>query len=90
MSKDDKHRVSGISIGALVARMAGSIALAIGAAATFIEFAPDLGPRSSFAIRAAAGIAISAAAMLLIVRWINRRPRRRVSTPAANPDALPK
>jgi hypothetical protein len=73
MSEQGDRRLAGISRGALVARMAGSISLAIGLASGAVGFMADVGPRWSIAIRAAAGVAIAAAVILSIVRWINRR-----------------
>lgn len=78
MTERDEYRSTGIAQGALVARIAGSIVLAIGAAGVIVSSVDvEIGPRPALAMRAAAASVVSAGIILLIVRCINWLARRR-------------
>jgi hypothetical protein len=72
MNQDDGRRLCGVSNGALVARMAGSISVAIAAAAGIVVFADDLNQRTRIAAYAAATVAVLVAITFAIVRRLKR------------------
>ncbi|MSR59578.1 MAG: hypothetical protein EXS05_18370 [Planctomycetaceae bacterium] len=87
MDEQYQRRSAGIRNGGLVARMAGSTALAIGIACVAVGPMIDVVPRSILAMEATAGVIVAAVIVLSIVRWINYRARRNVNPPAPIQDA---